>query len=85
LLDPDDQLFPDARHVERHAIAFAQMMFAHAAFEREVRDLQGSLRSEPYRLWTRSRPSICRPWRRRYFVTIVAASTARARRARLLS
>jgi hypothetical protein len=47
LLDPDDQLFPDGRHIERHAIAFAQMMFAHAAFEREVRDLQGSIIDDP--------------------------------------
>ena len=62
MLDPDDQLFPDARHIERHAIAFAQMMFAHAAFEREVRDLQGSIIDDPtfgerLRQWDgRSRP-----------------------------
>jgi hypothetical protein len=42
-MDPDDVPFPDAEEIAPHAIAFAQMMFAHAAFEREVRSLQDAL------------------------------------------
>jgi hypothetical protein len=35
--------FPEAQDIAPLAIAFANMMFAHAQFEREVRDLQGTL------------------------------------------
>jgi hypothetical protein len=38
-MDRDDVAFPDANEITPHAVAFAQMMFAHAAFEREVRSL----------------------------------------------
>ena len=35
--------FPDPKDIKPLAIAFAQMMFAHARFEREVRDLQAAI------------------------------------------
>jgi hypothetical protein len=35
-MDPHDVAFPDPSEIAPHAIAFARMMFAHAAFEREV-------------------------------------------------
>jgi hypothetical protein len=38
-MDRDDVAFPDPDEITPHAIAFARMMFAHAAFEREVRSL----------------------------------------------
>jgi len=38
-MDRDDVAFPDANEIAPHAVAFARMMFAHAAFEREVRSL----------------------------------------------
>jgi|SRR5262249_61481905 len=38
-MGPDDVAFPDSSEIAPHAIAFARMMFAHAAFEREVRSL----------------------------------------------
>ena len=38
-MDPHDVEFPDPSEIAPHAIAFARMMFAHAAFEREVRSL----------------------------------------------
>ena len=38
-MGPDDVAFPDPTEIAPHAIAFARMMFAHAAFEREVRSL----------------------------------------------
>jgi hypothetical protein len=36
-MDRDDIAFPDPNEIAPHATAFARMMFAHAAFEREVR------------------------------------------------
>jgi hypothetical protein len=36
-MDRDDVAFPDAEEIAPHALAFARMMFAHAAFERELR------------------------------------------------
>jgi hypothetical protein len=36
-MDRDDVAFPDAEEIPPHALAFARMMFAHAAFERELR------------------------------------------------
>jgi hypothetical protein len=45
-MDPDDIYFPDAEEIEPHAIAFAQMMFAHSEFEREVRSLQGTVTND---------------------------------------
>lgn len=38
-MDPHDVAFPDPSEIAPHAIAFARMMFAHAAFEQEVRSL----------------------------------------------
>jgi hypothetical protein len=38
-VDPHDVALPDPSEIAPHAIAFARMMFAHAAFEREVRSL----------------------------------------------
>jgi hypothetical protein len=38
-MDPHDVAFPDPSEIAPHAIAFARMMFAHAAFERELRSL----------------------------------------------
>jgi|SRR5215472_7253714 hypothetical protein len=38
-MDPHDVAFPDPSEIAPHAIAFARMMFAHAAFEGEVRSL----------------------------------------------
>ena len=38
-MDPHDVALPDPSEIAPHAIAFARMMFAHAAFEREVRSL----------------------------------------------
>jgi hypothetical protein len=42
-VDPDDIYFPEAEDIGPHAIAFAQLMFAHSEFEREVRSLQGAI------------------------------------------
>jgi hypothetical protein len=41
LLDPDAIYFPDPKDITPLAIAFAQLMFAHAKFEDEFRSLQG--------------------------------------------
>jgi hypothetical protein len=38
-MGPDDVALPDPSEIAPHAIAFARMMFAHAAFEREIRAL----------------------------------------------
>jgi len=38
-MDPHDVALPEPSEIAPHAIAFARMMFAHAAFEREVRSL----------------------------------------------
>jgi hypothetical protein len=38
-MSPDDVASPDPSEIAPHAIAFARMMFAHAALEREVRSL----------------------------------------------
>jgi hypothetical protein len=45
-VDPDDIYFPEAEDIGPHAIAFAQLMFAHAEFEREVRSLQGAITND---------------------------------------
>ena len=45
-MDPDDIFFPDAEDIRSHAIAFAQLMFAHSKFEREVRSLQGAITND---------------------------------------
>jgi hypothetical protein len=45
-MDPDDIYFPEAENIGPHAIAFAQLMFAHAEFEREVRSLQGAITND---------------------------------------
>jgi len=44
---PDTVFFPEPEVISQHAIAFARLMFAHAAFEREVRSLQDAITSEP--------------------------------------
>jgi hypothetical protein len=46
-VDPDDIYFPEAEDIGAHAIAFAQLMFAHSEFEREVRSLQGAITNDP--------------------------------------
>jgi hypothetical protein len=38
--------FPEEEDIGPHAIAFAQLMFAHAEFEREVRSLQGAITND---------------------------------------
>ena len=40
MLDLDIVYEPEAEEIEAHAIAFAQMMFAHSELERRVGDLQ---------------------------------------------
>jgi hypothetical protein len=45
-LTEDMVFFPDPGEIEPHAMAFARMMFAHAAFEREVRELQSEIANE---------------------------------------
>ena len=45
-MDPDDIYFPEAEDIGPHAIAFAQLMFAHSKFEREVRSLQGAITND---------------------------------------
>src|ERR1700738_2323294 len=46
LVDPDDIYFPEAEDIGPHAIAFAQVMFAHSEFEREVCSLQGVITND---------------------------------------
>jgi hypothetical protein len=46
-VDPDDIYFPEAAEIGPHAIAFAQVMFAHSEFEREVRSLQRAITNDP--------------------------------------
>jgi hypothetical protein len=46
-VDPDDIYFPEAADIGPHAIAFAQVMFAHSEFEREIRSLQGAITNDP--------------------------------------
>jgi hypothetical protein len=60
-MDRDDVAFPDANEIAPHAIAFARMMFAHAAFEREVRSLVDAINPKkpgfserPENQWTAS-------------------------------
>lgn len=60
-MDRDDVPFPDANEIAPHAIAFARMMFAHAAFEREVRSLVDAINPKkpgfgerPENQWTAS-------------------------------
>jgi hypothetical protein len=38
--------FPEAEDLGPHAIAFAQVMFAHSEFEREIRSLQGVITND---------------------------------------
>ncbi len=45
-MDPDDIYSPDAEDIRPHAIAFAQLMFAHSKFEREVRSLQAAITND---------------------------------------
>jgi hypothetical protein len=60
-MDPHDVAVPDPSEIAPHAIAFARMMFAHAAFEREVRLLVGTINPKkpgfgerPENQWTAS-------------------------------
>ncbi len=53
--------FPDPNEIAPHAIAFVRMMFAHAAFEREVRSLVDAINpkkpgfgEQPENQWTAS-------------------------------
>ena len=45
-MDRDDLYFPDANEIAPHAMAFARMMFAHSAYEREVGSLQDAITNE---------------------------------------
>jgi hypothetical protein len=58
-MGPDDVAFPDPSEIAPHAIAFARMMFANAAFEHEVRSLVDTInpkkpgfRKRPENQWT---------------------------------
>ena len=60
-MDPHDVAFSDPSEIAPHAIAFARMMFAHAAFEREVRSLVDAINPKkpgfgerPENQWTAS-------------------------------
>jgi hypothetical protein len=60
-MGPDDVGLPDPSEIAPHAIAFARMMFAHAAFEREVRSLVDAINPKkpgfgerPENQWTAS-------------------------------
>ena len=60
-MDPHDVAFPDPSEIAPHAIAFARMMFAHAAFEREVCSLVDAINPKkpgfgerPENRWTAS-------------------------------
>ena len=44
--EPDTVFFPEPQEIEAHAIAFARLMFEHAAFEREVAALQDAVTRE---------------------------------------
>jgi hypothetical protein len=46
-VDPDDIYFPESEDIGPHAIAFAQLMFAHSEFEREFRSLQAAITNDP--------------------------------------
>jgi hypothetical protein len=46
-MDTSSIYFPEPGEIEPLAMAFAQMMFAHAAFEAEVCQLQGAITGDP--------------------------------------
>src|SRR5262249_50310827 len=47
LFEPDGIAFPEPEQIVPHALAFVRMMFAHAAFEGRVGDLQDAITKEP--------------------------------------
>jgi hypothetical protein len=47
LLDPDAIYFPAPENIAPLALAFAQLMFAHANFEGELRSLQRTITDDP--------------------------------------
>jgi hypothetical protein len=47
MLDPDAIYFPEAEIMPSLAMAFMRMMFAHAEFEEQVRDLHDSIMATP--------------------------------------
>jgi hypothetical protein len=60
-MDRDDVAFPEPNEITSHAASFARMMFAHAAFEREVRLLVDAINPKrpgfgerPENQWTAS-------------------------------
>jgi hypothetical protein len=60
-MDRDDVALPDPNEIAPHAMAFARMMFAHAAFEREVRSMVDAINPKkagfgerPENQWTAS-------------------------------
>ena len=60
-MDRDDVAFPDANEIAPHAVAFAQMMFAHAEFERGIRSMVDAINPKepgfgerPENQWTAS-------------------------------
>jgi hypothetical protein len=46
-LDPEAVYFPDPEAITPLALAFARLMFAHAAFEDEFRSLQAAITNDP--------------------------------------
>jgi hypothetical protein len=60
-MDRNDVAFPDVKEIAPHAIAFAQMMFAHAEFERGIRSMVDAMNTKepgfgerPENQWTAS-------------------------------
>src|SRR5262252_9070971 len=60
-MGPNDVAVPNPSEIAPHTIAFARMMFAHAAFEREVRSLVDAINPKkpgfgerPENQWTAS-------------------------------
>jgi hypothetical protein len=49
MLDPDAIYFPEAEIIPSFAMAFMRMMFAHAEFEEQVRDLEAAIMATPSR------------------------------------
>jgi hypothetical protein len=47
MLDRDAIYFPKAKDVPQFAMAFTDMMFAHAEFEEQIRDLQAAIMKTP--------------------------------------
>ena len=57
-MGPNDVALPDPSEIAPHAIAFARMMFAHAAFEREGPFIGRRHKPEEARFWRATRESM---------------------------